>query len=46
MAASPAKRAKVMSRWNPSLEECTAFDPTSIGLPADFALLDYAKLKG
>lgn len=45
--ASGAKRRKVEAqRWNPTMEETTKFDPATIGLPADFVLTDWSKMKG
>jgi hypothetical protein len=35
-----------VKRWEPSIEETTSFDPTTIGLPADFVLTDWSKMKG
>jgi len=43
---SDAKRQKMAESWPPSIQETTQFDPTSVGLPADFVLTDWAKMKG
>lgn len=36
----------VVARYVPSRAESVAFDPTSVGLPADFVLTDHSDLKG